>query len=398
MSIINICLYLYLLLKPFYLKSSGTIQISDVFIFIAFIFTIASSVKTEGKEKINSNQKILLLFLLCVVFINTIYYGIYSDISFLKSILYYAFLFIGIFTFSNKIQDYKFLKHYYVIFIIDLLIQIIIYIIGIGRYYGSTRYMGTFNDPNQFAFFITLAIMYIYTLENILQIKRRAWYAYATGLVLILLSSSTGMILAIVTFLAIQVICNINKVKKLITKKHNKKIIYISIIICLILITTIVFCLFICDRNYKLKEIIESRIESIVNSQIGERIIEKFNKLKEKDKFLEDRHLDKFFDNLHYILYGAGEGRWYRFGDNEGEIHSTLPSLLFCYGILPTCILALWIYLNLKGLNLKELSVYIAILIESFTLINQRQLLLWIIIILANLYKKENKFKKDEGT
>ena len=112
MSIINICLYLYLLLKPFYLKSSGTIQISDVFIFIAFIFTIASSVKTEGKEKINSNQKILLLFLLCVVFINTIYYGIYSDISFLKSILYYAFLFIGIFTFSNKIQDYKFLKHY----------------------------------------------------------------------------------------------------------------------------------------------------------------------------------------------------------------------------------------------------------------------------------------------
>ena len=116
--------------------------------------------------------------------------------------------------------------------------------------------------------------------------------------------------------------------------------------------------MFICDRNYKLKEIIESRIESIVNSQIGERIIEKFNKLKEKDKFLEDRHLDKFFDNLHYILYGAGEGRWYRFGDNEGEIHSTLPSLLFCYGILPTCILALWIYLNLKGLNLKELSVY----------------------------------------
>ena len=38
---------------------------------------------------------------------------------------------------------------------------------------------------------------------------------------------------------------------------------------------------------------------------------------------------------------------------------------------------------------------YIALLIESFTLYNQRQLLLWIIIIMANLLREEKEEEKE---
>lgn len=388
MNVINICLYLYLLLKPFYLKTSGTIQISDVFIVIAFIITIIDVFKEKKKqENINLNQKILLLFLLCVIFINTVYYVIYSDFSFIKSTLYYIFLFIGVFTFSRKIKDYRFLRNYYNIFIIDIILQSLIYILGLGRYYEISRYMGTFNDPNQFGFFITLAIMYVYTLENILNIRKRAWYVYILSLILIIKSSSTGMILAIATFVIIQVICNSRKIFK------SKKIFSILSIICLaiFILSTIGLLLY---NNYNIKL---QRENNTTDFQIKNRILEKINKLKIAGAILEDRHLDKLFDNTKYILYGAGEGKWNRFGDNNGEIHSTLPSILFCYGIIPTCILLAWIYSNIKGLKLKELSVYIAILVESFTLINHRQLLLWLIIILANLYKNENKLKINKG-
>lgn len=398
MSAINICLYLYLLLKPFYLNSSGLMQISDIFILIAFVLTIASlPKKTEETRKINLNLRILLIFLLFVILINSIYYGIYSDTSFLKSTLYYLFLFMGIYTFSKKIQDYKFLKYYYIIFIIDLCAQLLIYFLDIGKYYGGTRYRGTFNDPNQFAFFITLAIMYIYTLENVLNIKKRAWYAYIMAMFLIIKSASTGMILAIATFSVVQIICGFGKVKKIFTSVFNKKTFYITNIVFLILFVVLAFDLFICNDDNDIKGRIEYRIGKTINSQAVNRLVSKFDKAKDKSNFLEDRHLDKFFSNPIYILYGAGEGKWDRFGNNNGEIHSTLPSILFCYGIVPTSILMIWIYSNIKGLKLKELSVYIAILVESFTLINHRQLLLWIIIIIANLYKEENRLKTNKG-
>ena len=62
---------------------------------------------------------------------------------------------------------------------------------------------------------------------------------------------------------------------------------------------------------------------------------------------------------------------------------------MFYYGIVPFFILMYWVYLNLKGLKLKQYIPYIAILIESFTLLNQRQLLFWWMILMANIYKIE---------
>lgn len=393
MSVINICLYLYLILKPYYFKTSGSLQISDTFILIAFIFTIINLPKHNMIDaKLAKNYKLLLIFFTSIILINTIYYGIYDDVSFIKSSLYYVFIGIGIFIFIFKYKDEKLLKNYYIIFIIDIIIQIVIYLLGVGKYLGTTRYMGTFNDPNQFGFFMIMAIMYMYTIENILKLKRRAILIYIIAIYLIIASSSMGMLLALGTFLLIQPLYIIGNFKKIIIKHKNKIFLIIGIVIIL---AVFIILLYNIDYGFrsKAKDFIN---ENILESQIFMRVLQKTDKLADgANSFLEDRHLDKFFNNLQYVLYGAGEGNWSRFGNNNGEIHSTLPSILFCYGILPTIILLKWIYNNLKGLKLRELSVYIAILIESFTLINHRQLIVWFLIILANCYKIKERNERN---
>ena len=165
MSLINLCIYAYVFFKPFYLFGSGGIQISEIFIVIAFLLTLVEKVPKDGiTKKMLRDLRILFIFILCVIIINFIYYGIYQNTEFLMSTIQYILIFMGIYVFTNKISDKNVLKNIYKITQINLVIQLLIYISGIGRYYDAFRYMGTFNDPNQFGYFIVLSAAYMYVI------------------------------------------------------------------------------------------------------------------------------------------------------------------------------------------------------------------------------------------
>ena len=51
MSLINLCIYAYIFFKPFYLFSSGGIQISEIFIVIAFLLTLVEKIPKDGVTK-----------------------------------------------------------------------------------------------------------------------------------------------------------------------------------------------------------------------------------------------------------------------------------------------------------------------------------------------------------
>lgn len=388
MNLINILIYTYILLKPYYLSESGTLQLGDLFILVAFAITIYTNYKKKQKNEIEKNIEknniYLIVFILYISMVNLIYSLIYSE-SFLKPILYYIFNFMGIYVFTYRISDQHFLNMTKKMLIINIIIQLLIYILGIGRYYASTeRYMGTFNDPNQFGFYIIMSMMLIYIIETIVH-KKHKWYEYITFIIstyLILLSSSTGMILALVTFISLQLIIKILKVHKI---KFNKK----SLLIFSTVLTILMVVMFI-KYNFEKSNInYENKLlNKIENLNIWNRLEEKIEKVNSNEKsILEDRHLDKVINYPYNLIYGAGEGKMERFGNNNGEIHSTFISIMFYYGLFPIIILLIWIYNNLKGLTFKQLIPYIAIFIESFTLINNRQLFFWVIIIMANLYK-----------
>lgn len=387
MSIINLCLWLYILLKPFYLFGSGNVQPSDLLIVVAFVCTIMTNKRTKI---INKHTIYVIIFFIFVLMINLIYYLQFNNYDFIHSTFYYFFILLGIMVFNTKVQDKKFLEKCYYIFIINVIVQGLIYIAGIGKYWmGTYRYMGTLTDPNQFAFFIFLCLMFLYILENIL-IKKRKVLIYILGIVLIFFSSSTGMLLAVAMFLIANLLMNKNYIHKFIRFLTSKKN------LCILLIITLLFSYEVVIKD-NWDNIVSFINDNIVNSHIIKRTMEKFDKTAEStDNLTQDRNLNILFDNMEYSVFGAGEGYYMRF-DRLGEIHSTLPSILFCYGIIPTLILSYWVFKNLKGIGIRNLVPYLAIFIESFTLVNHRQLLLWVLIMVAVNLKKETISKNEEN-
>ena len=250
---------------------------------------------------------------------------------------------------------------------------------------------------------IVLMIMYIYILQNILNKNKKIFLlSFIIGMLLIFASASTGMILAMGSFIAIQILYNIKKIFYML-KVQKTKIIVTFIIISMIASFGILMYIF--DETIKLK-VNNFYEKNIMESSIYTRIASKLDKIG-GESLLEDRNLDQIINNPQYLFFGGGQGEYGRFTNYtyNGEIHSTLPSIMFYYGIIPTVILLYWIYTNIKGLNMKYMSVYIAIAIESFTLLNQRQLLLWVLILLGTiineseckhqLLKKEEKCEED---
>lgn len=397
MKIVNWCLYLYVLLKPFYIGKSGILQLSDIFILIAFVtiffLNFRKSEKNIIEYEIKKKLTFFLIYILCIVIINSIYYCISQVSTFLTSSLYYIFVFLGLYVFSSRVHDEKFLKNIYYCFVIDLILQLIFYFCGIGEsLYNGTRYIGTFNDPNQFGFFIIISMAYICIISNILKINFKLnILSYIIGCYLIYLSASTGMFLAVIVFILLNLISLI----KLKIRKINK----ISKVSIFVLFLILLLVLFIFQNNKLNNYILNFFNENIMNSSILDRVNNKIDKFENTDSnFFEDRHLDKFINNYTYIFWGSGEGEFDRFGNNSGEIHSTFPCLLFYYGIIPFLILVYWIFINLKGLSFRQLIPYITIFIESFTLAHQRQLLFWVLIILANVFvicKKNNKLRRN---
>lgn len=392
MSLINLCIYAYVFFKPFYLFGSGGIQISEIFIVIAFLLTLVEKVPKDGiTKKMLRDLRILFIFILCVIIINFIYYGIYPNTEFLMSTIQYILIFMGIYVFTNKISDKNVLKNIYKITQINLVIQLLIYISGIGRYYDAFRYMGTFNDPNQFGYFIVLSAAYMYVIEDILKTRKRAIIIYFISLILILASASTGMLMAMTILFILHMVREIKPIIGWISKNSGK------FLIGMICVVTIILGLI---SNVDIRNTMITTLEqTIQNSSIADRLIGKINKAESSDSSLiEERGIDKLIKYPQYLIYGSGQGYFERFTEaaHQLEVHSTLPGIWLYYGIVPLIILLIWIYKSIKKVKLKYMIPYIALFVESFTLYNQRQLLLWIIIIMANLLREEKEEEKEE--
>ena len=129
---------------------------------------------------------------------------------------------------------------------------------------------------------------------------------------------------------------------------------------------------------------------------IVSRVKEKFERVNTSTSdvtLIEERGYDRFIYYPQYILYGSGEGNYDRFTltYHRNEIHATFPSILFYYGVIPFIILLIWFKDKIVPSNLTMIVPIAALLLESFTLLNQRQLLFWAFFIFIDYIGKEKK-------
>lgn len=367
-------LALYILTKPFYLWESGLPQISDIILVVAFIIAIISVEKKLLRSIIFEN-KYFFIFLIFVVIINVIYSIYYIDGSFLLHGLYYVFDALGIVTFIIIFKmEPRFNKTFSRTFKLSLLIQLLIFVLHLGRYYSESRYMGTFNDPNQFAYYCFLSYGFIYLLDRN---KNRlfSFCFFVLTLFLIFESGSTGMLAGISVFL---VFYCIRAIKHIIA--NLRRYLFPMIIVGLLVLCGV--CIMSINANN------DNFDFDLADNQTIARVLEKISKAEgnEEMSLWQERGYDRMVFYPEYLLYGAGEGAFWRFEKayHRQEFHATLPSILFCYGIIPTCFVLLWFFQKLKGKNMETLCILLALLAESFTLINSRQVLFWVIFVVVD--------------
>ena len=144
----------------------------------------------------------------------------------------------------------------------------------------------------------------------------------------------------------------------------------------------------------------DTKISDIIDDfTIIERLEGKFNKVEDDNNgsLWEERGYDRMWLYPQYLIFGAGSSRTSRFikARHQNELHASLPSIWFCYGLIPLIILCRYLYEKFKKAGAGKI-VYLALILESFTLINYRQVLFWAIFVLGEFIVIKNNNKKLE--
>ena len=107
---------------------------------------------------------------------------------------------------------------------------------------------------------------------------------------------------------------------------------------------------------------------------------------------VDERGYSRILEYPEYVILGAGEGARYRFGpEHSHELHSSLGTLLFSYGVPG---LAFFLLMLLFVLRRKRFSVWLltmAPLIYSLSHQGLRTTLFWIFLTIVWLYAPETR-------
>ena len=376
-----IFLALALVVKPFYMLPSGSFQVADLCMLISFIL-IVSAENFKITRILNDEDKFLRAFLLLVVIINLIYSVLYGEMAFLKSSLYMIFGYMVIIVARKLNTCDVFMSVLKNTCKINIIVQLVIYILKLGKWFEPGRYMATYNDPNQFAFAISTSFLILYCIQREKE-EKSTWLYFIMCIFLVVTSASMGSLLLIAIFIIMSGALFLNGLNK------KQKTTILITIICLAAIMGMVI---IYQKNSYITEQV-----TIFSNRLDEKIdrFTEYGNNGEKGSFFElivyDRNLRAAVNHPISFLYGSGEGLMSRFAPTDGELHSTWIALLFYYGVIPTSILIWWIINNLKNVDAYFIIANIAMFAETWVMINYRQPTFWLLIILGSLYETRKK-------
>lgn len=376
--------------KQFYLLPSGGFQLGDLCFMISFLVLLFFVLRF--KIPLSNGDELFFIFVGCVTLINLFYIFIYGnnypgEFRFHKSILYYVFNLIIVITFRQFSLDKGFLKKLRIVLQTGLLFQLVVSIGGFGRF-DSIRYMGTFNDPNQCGFFVLSSFLIIFIISRITN-EGHSFIWYAISFYLILKTVSTGMLLGMIIFLIVYIYQKISA--------FNRKTGLAFIILAFLLL--ILFALYSAGvltlpQSFENSAMYKRVLKKLLSFGVGSDVLRSVG----INNLFVDRCWDRIIDYPLKLLYGAGEGYFNRFPSARyinNEIHSSILGPLFYYGFIPCSIWFIWTAKQLKGIKLELWAAYIALIVESVTLVNNRQPFFWMIFVLAGSYLAKNTYQID---
>lgn len=364
---------IYLIICPFYFFESGNPQLADFLLFLGIIplITTKHSLSVYNKHKV---VRYLFWFFIFSSIINICYWAYYTLIgvenSMYKFIFFYSFnflFFLLIVSFiKSKVLIYQFKIFYFSIFASTLL-QFFLAILGIGGNQNNLRPSIFFNNPNQLAYFALLMISVMTIFYIRYNFNKLVYYiTFLCSTYLVLYSGSRGALSIILLILPI-----------VFFKRIDKK--DIIIFFGLIILTPVIL-----NTNF-----IKEKINLIM--------IRNATSLLKNSSEIENRGYDRVYSYPKYLIYGAGEGKYERFDDNEIplEIHSGFVTILFSYGILGFLIFIRFFYNIIKDNFKINIFILMPVILYNLTHNGFRAPLFWgllAFIYLTSIHVNKNEF------
>ncbi len=364
MKFSNYIFALYLIVYPFYFFERGDPQIADLF----GVLLIALNIKSILLNiKANYFTKALFFFVIYTLILNTIWMLILGDILILKSSLFYLYSFFILLIFYSKIKDHSFLTIIIKAIAICFIIQLILWPLMGGQ---GTRVHMFFKNPNQLALWAFCMLLISHMICSLLKPKR--FYVFTTlilATLFVFISASKSAIFASVLFWIYYLI-------------KSRKQLFILITLVVIGFSFLIV----------LEKIDINNITTINN--VIDRVTEKKTAGQLK---LEGRGYDRILNYPQYLLFGAGEGQYRRFGERI-ELHSTFFSILFSYGIIGFSIFLFAIGSILKKASRQVILLLFVLVLYTLAHMTLRSPLFWLSLVLMYQLKDHNLLATNTNT
>ena len=356
----------YLLLRMFYFLDFEA-QIADIILAASAPFLLTSGAVRDQYAKC---RWISLLFALMIAE-NFVWFSILNDPSIGYSLLYYIYnfvVFIVIYSAREEMPS-QFDKFVPRAIIFALFIQIIFMYVGLFVPDGLYRNTGTFTNPNQLAYWA------LCLLSIVLLIRPKDYVVPIAAIILagylIVASVSRG---ALMGYISLIILFFFHRVPNI----HAR--VFAGLFIC-----TASLFFFSADMFDGVKE----------KYELAQKLDTRANQRSAVDE-LEIRNYTRLTQDSQYLLLGAGEGGFYRFtgerykyGDFANiEIHSTILTVLFCYGIVGL-VLFLGIIIHCFRKSLWHSAYLVGIMVYGLSHNGLRFSIFWVFLaILISLISK----------
>lgn len=301
----------YLLSSVFYVFKSGLPQPANVIILMAVLVCGFHVLVQEGRLRIDTMALCGAGFAAYTVIINLLHYAFLPDAQFLLSSIYYiynigAFFLLMFLTHRKPAALARVLYWGLVGMVVIQLLAVFAFAPG-----AVVRSVGTFNNPNQLAYWSLLSLGILVALRYPGRL-RYGDFAMIAALITITLASISKAGMVAFFFVLLCLLCS-----RMVGAAVKMAAIFLAA--CLLIYTVFDF----------------ARVSEFLLSVDG--FSAAYERLSEPagsgDDNFDARGYLRMIEHPEYLLLGAGEGGHGRFYFDAREMHSGLGTIIFCYGL-----------------------------------------------------------------
>lgn len=316
---------LVVLLFPFYVFDSGLPQPADMLGF-ALLFVLIRRWNGRLPVAFTRPLRSLLLFIVYVFLVNLGWsfaiftFSVNAKEGFLMAPTFYIFNGLLLFTFLLMFQRYGEILLWLTVRLVMISVFIQMFIaLAEGARIGRSTVM--FNNPNQLGYYALLSACIILLGQKRLRLSTiQVTASLAACSYLALLSASKA---ALASIAALGIVLLISKVRT---------IIFAALVFAVLVFTDNPFSAAIDHAQRRIDD----------DQSLG---------------LLEERGYDRVSQYPEYWLFGSGEGDYRRFTETSAigahELHSSMATLFFCYGVIGTLLFALFMWWTLSGAGIR---------------------------------------------